>query len=98
MKMRGSFQQETSPFCVMESEFVAMIELDIEQASMEERTVKWKGQTMVVDRALMNPAKDMVIFMGNTEGRRKAMRVNIAVSDTQAIIMGDLSPLFVNPL
>ena len=82
----------------MERKFVAMIEMDIEHASMEEKTVQWKGKTITVDRVLMNPAKDMVIFIGNSEGRRKAIRVNIPVSDTQAVIMGDLSPLSVNPL
>ncbi len=82
----------------MERKFVAMIEMDIEHASMEEKTVQWKGKTITVDRVLMNPAKDMVIFIGNSEGRRKAIRVNIAVSDAQAVIMGDLSPFFINPL
>ena len=74
-----------------------MIEYDIENATNEEKTIQWKGQTLHVERILMNPEKDMVIFIGSCEGKRKAMRVSIAMEQTQAIVMGDLSPLFIDP-
>jgi hypothetical protein len=46
----------------------------------------------------MDPAKDWVFFIGEMEGRRKAVRCSINVGESQAVIMGDLSPLFINPL
>ena len=75
-----------------------MIELDIDSVDMESRTVRWKGNTLMVDRVLMNPARDMVIFIGNSDGKRKAIRANIRVGETQAIIMGDLNPFHINPI
>ena len=77
--------------------FVAMIEMDIENALEDERTVAIHGQAFRVERAFIEPEKDMVIFVGSCNGRRKAVRCNASVSDMQSVIMGDLSPLFACP-
>jgi hypothetical protein len=75
-----------------------MMELDIDNASRDERIITWKGKDIHVDRILMDPAKDWVFFIGEMEGRRKAIKCSISVSESQGVIMGDLSPLFINPL
>jgi len=75
-----------------------MMELDIDNASWDERIITWKGKDIHVDRILMNPAKDWVFFIGEMEGCRKIIKCSINVSESQAVIMGDLSPLFINPL
>ncbi len=78
--------------------FVAMIEMDIENALEDERTMAINGQAFRVDRAFIEPEKDVVIFVGSNNGKRKTVRCNVSVSDMQGVIMGDLSPLFVCPL
>lgn len=74
-----------------------MIEMDIENALEDERAVTVNGQAIRVDRAFIEPEKDMVIFVGSSNGRRKAVRCNASASDMQSVIMGDLSPLFACP-
>ena len=84
--------------CFRKNKLVPMMELDIDNVNPDEKTITWKGKDLHVDRILMDPAKDWVFFIGNMEGRRKAVRCSINVSESQAVIMGDLSPLFINPL
>ena len=77
--------------------FVAMIEMDIENALEDERTMAINGQAFRVDRAFIEPENDVVIFVGSSNGEKKTVRCNASVSDMQSVIMGDLSPLFVCP-
>ena len=78
--------------------FVAMIEMDIENALEDERTMAINGQAFRVDRAFIEPENDVVIFVGSSNGKKKTVWCNVSVSDMQGVIMGDLSPLFVCPL